>query len=192
MGQGADVGATLRGYRARFSIKQDALARALGVSQGQLSRWESGRERPGARNRDVIDALIHGRADPLLAGLIHYVRGARAPLALFDARLAIVAASPTLTGMGAPLARFGWLFDPDINPALDTLQKRFIAMSKSGKVLALEIPFSHEAVPWACLGRLTVSRIGSDITAIAEMVFTPDERQTVRQVSLRAAPGPAR
>ncbi|MBN14505.1 MAG: hypothetical protein CMJ15_04690 [Pelagibacterium sp.] len=105
MGQGADVGATLRGYRARFSIKQDALARALGVSQGQLSRWESGRERPGARNRDVIDALIHGRADPLLAGLIHYVRGARAPLALFDARLAIVAASPTLTGMGAPLAR---------------------------------------------------------------------------------------
>ena len=92
MGQGADVGATLRGYRARFSIKQDALARALDVSQGQLSRWESGRERPGARNRDVIDALIHGRADPLLAGLINYVRGARAPLALFDARLAIVAA----------------------------------------------------------------------------------------------------
>lgn len=184
MDYGSDIGAALRAYRVRFSIKQDALARAMGVSQGQVSRWESGRERPGARNLDAIDALIRGRTDPLLAGLIHYVRGASAPLALFDAQLSVIAASPALSGIGAPLTRFGWLFDPAINPALDGLQKRFVAMSKSGQALALEIPFSHEAHPWACYCRLIVGRVGPDIAAIGETTFARDEAQTVSRISL--------
>lgn len=184
MDYGSDIGAALRAYRARFSIKQEALARAMGVSQGQVSRWESGRERPGARNLNAIDALIKGRTDPLLAGLIQYVRGSRGPLALFDAQLGVLAASPALSGIGAPLTRFGWLFDPAVNPALDQLQKRFVTLSKSGQALALEIPFSHEARPWACYCRLIVGRVGSDIAAIGEMAFARDEAQTVRRISL--------
>lgn len=154
-----DVGMALRDYRIRGRINQVAIARTLGVSQSQVSRWESGRDRPRAYNLDAILALIWGRADPFLAGLMHYVRGARAPLVLFDADFAIITASPFLRGPGAPLTLFGWLFDAQINPIIPGLKKRYAQLARSEPVLFLEIPFSHEARPWACRGRLTISRI---------------------------------
>ena len=190
MERNVDIGMALRSFRVRTRINQDAIARTLGVSQSQVSRWESGRDRPRAHNLDAIEALIWGRTDPVLAGLIHYVRGAQAPLVLFDDRLAIVAASPFLRGGGGPLALFGWLFDPEINPALAGMARRFTMLAKTEPVIALEIPFSHEARPWACYGRLTVNRIGPERFAIGEMSFLRDGRQKVTRIALRAAARP--
>lgn len=187
MDQGIDIGVALRSFRIRTRINQDAIARTLGVSQSQVSRWESGRDRPRAANLDAIQALIWGRTDPVLAGLIHYVRGAQAPLVLFDHRLEIVAASPFLRGSGGPLRLFGWLFEARINPALAGMARRFATLAGTEPVIALEIPFSHEARPWACHGRLTVNRIGPDLYAIGEMSFTRDERQMVRRIVLKPA-----
>ncbi|WMT87231.1 helix-turn-helix domain-containing protein [Pelagibacterium sp. 26DY04] len=190
MDQSIDIGMALRSFRIKTRINQDAIARTLGVSQSQVSRWESGRDQPRAANLDAIKALIWGRADPVLAGLIHYVRGAQAPLVLFDAGLEIVAASPFLRERGGPLRLFGWLFDGEINPALAGMARRFAALAKNEPVIALEIPFSHEARPWACHGRLTVNRIGPDLYAIGEMSFTRDERQRVTRIGLRPAARP--
>ena len=190
MDRNIDIGMALRGYRIRTRINQDAIARTLGVSQSQVSRWESGRDRPRPHNLDAIAALLWGRTDPVLAGLIHYVRGAQAPLVLFDEHLAIVAASPFLRGCGGPLALFGWLFEKDINPALGGMARRFMLLAKTEPVIALEIPFSHEARPWACYGRLTVNRIGPELFAIGEMSFLRDRRQKVTRIGLRAAARP--
>ncbi|WMT92073.1 helix-turn-helix transcriptional regulator [Pelagibacterium sp. H642] len=190
MDQSIDIGMALRSFRIKTRINQDAIARTLGVSQSQVSRWESGRDRPRAANLDAIKALIWGRADPVLAGLIHYVRGAQAPLVLFDAGLEIVVASPFLRERGGPLRLFGWLFDAEINPALDGMARRFLTLAKTEPVIALEIPFSHEARPWACHGRLTVNRIEPDLYAIGEMSFIRDDRQRVTRIGLRAAARP--
>lgn len=190
MDQSIDIGMALRSFRIRTRINQDAIARTLGVSQSQISRWESGRDRPRAHNFDALHALIWGRTDPVLAGLIHYVRGAQAPLVLLDDALAIVAASPFLRGGGGPLAMFGWLFDGEINPALAGMASRFAMLSNTEPVIALEIPYSHEARPWACYGRLTVNRIGPDLYAIGEMSFVRDGKQKVTRIGLRAAARP--
>lgn len=181
-----DIGLALRRYRISSRINQDAVARTLGVSQSQISRWESGRDRPRADNADAIEALIWGRTQPELAGLIHYVRGAQAPLVLFDRTLAVVSASRFLRGHGQPLAWFGWLFDPQINPTLVGLARRFERLAQTEPVLILQIPFSHEARPWACHGRLSVNRIGPELYSIGEMSFVRDERQEVTRIALFA------
>ena len=186
----SDIGTALRQYRIRTRINQDAIARSLGVSQSQISRWESGRDQPRAANADAIRALVWGRSDPVLAGLMHYVRGALAPLVLFDETLSVVAASPFLRGTGAPLAHFGWLFDPAINPELSRLAQRFRTLGPSTPVLSLEIPYSHEARPWACFGRLTVNTVGADLFAIGELSFVHDTAQRIEAIALRAAARP--
>lgn len=185
-----DIGTALRLYRIRARINQDAIARSLGVSQSQVSRWESGRDRPRAHNIDAIKGLIWGRTDPVLAGIMHYVRGAQAPIVLFDGALGIVAASPFLRVRGGPLTLFGWLFDPDINPTLPGLARRFEMLARTAPVMMLEIPYSHEARPWACHGRLTVNRIGPELYALGEMSFVRDDRQKVRSIGLTAAARP--
>ncbi len=185
-----DLGRALRTFRIRTRINQDAMAQTLGVSQSQISRWESGRDYPRAANADAIRALIWGRVDPALAGIIHYVRGARGPLVLFDENLKIAAASPFLRQRGGPLRLFGWLFDDQINPTLKTLGARFRKMAETDHVMSLEIPFSHEARPWACCGRLTINRIGPDLYALGELSFTRDERQQINTIALTAAARP--
>ena len=116
--------------------------------------------------------------------------GALAPLVLFDETLSVVAASPFLRGTGAPLAHFGWLFDPAINPELSRLAQRFRTLAPSTPVLSLEIPYSHEARPWACFGRLTVNTVGADLFAIGELSFVHDTAQRIEAIALRAAARP--
>lgn len=190
MDRSIEIGMALRRFRVSTRINQDAIAKTLGVSQSQVSRWESGRDRPRAYNLDAIQALIWGRSDPVLAGLIHYVRGAQAPLVLFDEGLEIVAASPFLRERGGPLKLFGWLFDKEINPTLAGMAKRFAVLAKAEPVMTLEIPFSHEARPWACHGRLTVNRVGPELYAIGEMSFTRDEKHKVTRIGLKPATRP--
>lgn len=190
MSETIEIGQALRQYRIRARINQDAMARTLGVSQSQISRWESGRDRPRAHNIDAIKALIWGRKAREVQALATYVKGAQAPLALFDDDLRIIAASPFLRMRGGPLAMFGWLFDPDINPTLARMAQRFRSLARSEPVIGLAIPFSHENRPWACHGRLTVSVIGADLHAIGEMSFVRDDKQTVRTIALTAAVRP--
>lgn len=187
--RGSDIGMALRGYRIRAGINQAVMARTLGVSQSQVSRWESGRDRPRARNAEAIKALVWGRSDPVLAGLIHYVRGAAAPLVLFDSDLRILAASRFLRGSGGPLALFGWLFDPAVNPEYRSLKAQLDAMARrSAAGMAFEIPFSHEARPWACYGRLTFYRIEPELYALGELSFVRDEQLRVTVLGVRAQP----
>lgn len=52
------IGRALRRYRRLNMVKQSAIAEMLGVSQGCVSRWESGAHRPDAAQADRIVHLI--------------------------------------------------------------------------------------------------------------------------------------
>ena len=52
------LGPALRRFRRLNMVKQSAVAERLGVSQGCVSRWESGAHRPDAAQRERIVQLI--------------------------------------------------------------------------------------------------------------------------------------
>lgn len=52
------IGSALRRFRRLNMVKQGAVAEMLGVSQGCVSRWESGTHRPDPAQRDRIVQLI--------------------------------------------------------------------------------------------------------------------------------------
>ena len=52
------IGPALRRFRRLNMVKQSAVAERLGVSQGCVSRWESGAHRPDAAQRERIVQLI--------------------------------------------------------------------------------------------------------------------------------------
>jgi transcriptional regulator with XRE-family HTH domain len=57
------LGRNLRRFRRLQGIKQSHLAEMLGVSQGSVSRWESGLHEPDEAAQARIEALIAARAD---------------------------------------------------------------------------------------------------------------------------------
>jgi transcriptional regulator with XRE-family HTH domain len=57
------LGRNLRRFRRLQGIKQCHLAEMLGVSQGSVSRWESGVHEPDDAARERIEALIAVRVD---------------------------------------------------------------------------------------------------------------------------------
>jgi transcriptional regulator with XRE-family HTH domain len=57
------LGRNLRRFRRLQSIKQSHMAELLGVSQGSVSRWESGQHIPDDAALQRIEALIAARAD---------------------------------------------------------------------------------------------------------------------------------
>lgn len=188
MEMAADLGRALRAYRIRARINQALIARTLGVSQSQVSRWESGRDRPRAHNAEAIRALVWGRNDPLLAGLIHHVRGSGAALALLDGTLRVVAASPALKPPTGAFARFGWLFDPALNLDLPYIAARLRLLADGtppplGMILA--IPFQHGAQPFVCTARLSFHRDGPHVWSLAEMSFAPDDAGRSADVEMR-------
>ena len=56
------VGRALRRFRLLNGIKQSHAAELLGVSQGNISRWESGTHEPGEAHRARITELIAAHA----------------------------------------------------------------------------------------------------------------------------------
>jgi len=56
------IGLALRRFRRLNMVKQSAIAERLGVSQGCVSRWESGAHRPDAAQRERIVQLIAASA----------------------------------------------------------------------------------------------------------------------------------
>jgi transcriptional regulator with XRE-family HTH domain len=89
------IGLALRRFRRLNMVKQSAVAERLGVSQGCVSRWESGAHRPEAAQRDRIVQLIAASAgNDQDAGLKRLVEGSRRPVHLIcDSTHRLLAAS---------------------------------------------------------------------------------------------------
>ena len=192
-GQDRDLGSVLRAYRIRARINQHDLARIVGVSQSQISRWESGRDSPRAANAETIRALVYGRADPQLAALIHLVETTSAAMALYDSDHRLIVASRNLTHPGGPFLQWGWLFDPGANPAYGPVYRRYRAIlaNPEGVVgLRIRVPFRVGDEPWCAEARKTIHVIGRSGVCLAEIAFLPDPDPATSQPSLeRVAPG---
>ena len=61
--QDLPAGRALRRFRRLNGVKQGHAAEMLGVSQGSVSRWESGAHEPEADHRERIVAMIAARAN---------------------------------------------------------------------------------------------------------------------------------
>jgi len=171
------LGQALRQYRIRARINQADMAEVLGVSQGQISRWESGRDSPRAHNADAIGALLWGRADPQRAALAHFVRNASGLLALFDQAHAIVAASTPFLRPDGPLERFGWALDPDRNPAFGPAFRQYRALLNKPRGvigLRLTVPFEQEGRAWRAMALKTIYPLDAGAVCVAEFRFEPD------------------
>ena len=70
------LGPSLRRWRVLNRIKQETLARDLGVSQARVSRWESGRGQPDGQHLLKITQLLRARpetaADRALVELVSH------------------------------------------------------------------------------------------------------------------------
>jgi transcriptional regulator with XRE-family HTH domain len=89
------IGLALRRFRRLNLVKQSAIAETLGVSQGCVSRWESGAHRPDAGQRDRIMRLISASAgNDRDAALKRLVESSHRPVHLIcDASHRLLAAS---------------------------------------------------------------------------------------------------
>ena len=90
------LGCRLRRYRWRTRIKQSALAAELGVTQGMVSRWESGTHHPAPAARRRIEALLAQAPRPGAdRGLRRLVEQSPTPVHLIrDDDHVLLAASP--------------------------------------------------------------------------------------------------
>ena len=182
-----DIGLALRRYRIAARLNQADIAQSLGVSQSQVSRWESGREMPRAHNLAVLRALVWGRNEPVLDALIHQVRESNLPLVLVDARLDLLAASRFLRLAGGPLSQFGAVFERRWNPRIAELAAAFRACAEEGATAArVVLPFVYEERRWLCTAHLTFCPIGPRLYGMGEMGFEKD--RTERAPEARVVP----
>ncbi len=91
------IGRALRRFRRLNGIKQGHFAELLAVSQGSVSRWESGTHEPDALHREKIAALIAAHTgddtDAALKTLVE--TSSQAVHLICDATHRLLAASPT-------------------------------------------------------------------------------------------------
>jgi transcriptional regulator with XRE-family HTH domain len=123
-----DICKALRTWRIRSRLQQATIAECLGVTQSQISRWESGRDTPRPHNVEAIRRLVWGaEAEPLQA-LKHFVQNSTQLLMLIDAENGIIARSEPLRHSPNLMDRFGWVLDPETNPAFAPAWRRFSAI----------------------------------------------------------------
>jgi transcriptional regulator with XRE-family HTH domain len=153
----------LRAWRIRARLRQDAIAKCLGVAQSQISRWESGRDLPRPHNIEAIRRLISGpEIDPLLA-LRHFVLHSNQHLLLLDDSDEILARSRPFCASPNLLDRFGWVLDPERNPAFGPVRRRYRELLQgSAGVIGMSI-----TLPFVCEGAAWVARLGTTIHSIA-------------------------
>lgn len=91
------VGRALRRFRVFNGIKQGHVAELLGVSQGSVSRWESGEHEPEALHRDrVFELIAAGATNDADAALRRLVSSSTTEVHLVcDATHRLLAASPS-------------------------------------------------------------------------------------------------
>jgi transcriptional regulator with XRE-family HTH domain len=119
------IGVALRRFRRLNMVKQSAVAETLGVSQGCVSRWESGAHRPDSAQRDRIVQLIAASAgNDQDAALKRLVESSRYPVHLIcDSTHRLLAASRSRvsswrTDISELIGRSLWPFaSPEIEAA---------------------------------------------------------------------------
>ena len=175
----SDICRALRDWRIHARLGQAEIAECLGVTQSQVSRWESGRDLPRPHNVDAIRRLIWGAdADPLQA-LTHFVEQSSQHLLMIDMHHAIIARSRPLRGTPNPLERFEWVLDPERNPAFAPAWRRFVAILEqpSGAVgLTVTLPFTQDGEPWCATLAMVVYSVAGMRICLAEPRFAPCER----------------
>ncbi|WP_420336543.1 helix-turn-helix domain-containing protein [Roseibium sp.] len=95
----SSLGPSLRRWRVLNRVKQQSLARDLGVSQSRISRWESGQAEPDALDRQRITQLLRARPETASdRALLDLVTQAATPVHLVcDLTHRLLAASPART-----------------------------------------------------------------------------------------------
>lgn len=171
-----DLCQALRNWRIRSRLQQASVARNLGVTQGQISRWESGRDTPRPHNVEAIRQLIWGAdAEPLRA-LRHFVEHSEQHLLLIDARHEIIARSRPLARPTNPLQRFGWVLDPLANPAFAPAYRRFIDRldNPTGTIgMVVTLPFAQDGDRWVATISKTIYSVAGLRVCLAEPRFAP-------------------
>lgn len=188
----------LRNWRIRARLQQAAVAECLGVTQSQVSRWESGRDLPRPHNIEAIRRLIWGpEAEPLRA-LRHFVEHSGQHLLLIDAQGAIIARSRPLTCNPNPVDRFSWVLDPVRNPAAAPAWRRFhlLMQQPDGAVgLTLTLPFRDDGEFWCITIGLTIYSVGGARICLAEPRFSRQDGDgdvSVEEIRLDAERGERR
>jgi len=103
------LGPSLRRWRVLNRIKQEGLARELGVSQTRVSRWESGQATPEGRHLLEITRMLRARPETASdRALVDLVSGSGAPVHLVcDLTHRLLAMSPARTReWRAPVSEF--------------------------------------------------------------------------------------
>lgn len=178
----ASIGRSLRRFRRLQGIKQSHLAECLGVSQGSVSRWESGTHAPDpavqARIESLIAAHTTSHADATLKRLIES-SSLRVHL-ICDATHRLLAASPARaagwqTDVGGYIGTSLWPYaSPEIITAEASLAGRgwferafqklrfHTGPNRSSTIVIAEGMMEWESIPLADgrVGRLTSSVAG--------------------------------
>ncbi|UYO00812.1 MAG: helix-turn-helix transcriptional regulator [Devosia sp.] len=169
------IGQALRNWRIHARIQQATIAECLGVTQSQVSRWESGRDTPRPHNIDAIRRLIWGpEAEPARA-LRHFVEQSDQHLMLIDADLSTIARSRPLRAEPNVLDSFGWVIDPDANPACAPLWRRLATLlAEPGGAIGLNIvlPFEQDGRQWCASLAMTIYSLAGMRLCLAEPRFT--------------------
>ena len=176
MNQPHEVCVALRSYRIKARIKQELIARALGVAQSQISRWESGREIPRPHNIEAIRALLWGDTNNPLQSLMFFVRTSELPLVLVDNSGDLLACGLPFQHPGNPLEQFGWVFDEDRNPALAEVHRPYwdaLADPRGIVGMELRIPFEHQGRAWQAVSRKTIYAVEGRGICLADIRFVP-------------------
>ncbi|TFI57322.1 XRE family transcriptional regulator [Sphingomonas parva] len=174
------IGLALRRFRRLNRVKQSAVAGLLGVSQGCVSRWESGAHRPEAAQRARIVRLISAAVgSDHDAALRRLVETSQHPVHLVcDATHRLLAASPSRaaswrTDVSELIGRSLWPFaTPEIAAAEAGLAERgwferpwqTLALSTGGNGRS-DVPVPPGRILWETLP-LADGRVGRLTTTI--------------------------
>ena len=175
------IGRVLRRFRRLNGVKQADLAERLGVSQGTVSRWESGAHEPEPGHREQIAALVAAHATTSGdAALKRLVATSSLPVHLVcDATHRLLAASPARAaawrgGAEVYLGVSLWPFaSPEIVAAEHSLAGRgwferpfqALCFETRGNGSA-EVPVGPSVVRWESLP-LADGRVGRLTTTVA-------------------------
>jgi transcriptional regulator with XRE-family HTH domain len=190
---GEDICGALRAWRIRSRLRQDAIAKCLGVAQSQVSRWESGRDLPRPHNVEAIKRLIRGpEVDPLVA-LRHFVVHSGQHLLLIDDQMEIIARSRPFQTSPNQLDQFGWVFDPEKNPQYAPVKRRCreLLRDPAGVVgLSITVPFLTAGVRWVASIGMTIHSIAGVRVCLCEVSFSParEEHVDIRIEEVRLDP----
>lgn len=170
-----DICKALRNWRIRSRLQQSAVAECLGVTQGQISRWESGRDVPRPHNIEAIRRLVWGQAAEPLQALRHFVENSQQMLLLIDAEHGIIARSQPLQVSPNIMDRFAWVLDPETNPAFAPAWRRLMTLlaQPDGVVgMTLTIPFMQDNQHWSVTLRNTIYSVYGLRVCLAEPWFS--------------------